>query len=425
MAANIGDRASKSESSITDPWLKELAARVPELSGMLAASPVEQTQRGYLHTLHEICQQPPTWLETAEIAAANERLLRHAVNGSKAGDRAATVVLTGSGSSVYAADCLALPLQGALEVPVVSLSGGQLLTDGRHVLPPGQPRLIVSFARSGNSPESSAVVDLLLDEDPTCRHLVITCNRVGKLATNYRSNPRISTLTLADRTCDRSLVMTSSFTNMVLAGSALGHLGKPAEYRRVVEVLASSAKKLMLSHTGCLAEIARRPFSSAVYLASGASFGAARESALKLVEITGGRVRTFAETYLGLRHGPMAAVHDDTLQVCFLASDPVVRAYELDLIEELNRKNLGHTKVIVGDGIPDEILNEQDLAVNCPGMAEAGDDAAPVLYVLVGQLIAFFRSLHEGLHPDSPSVDGTINRVVEGFHIHRAPQETK
>lgn len=418
MGQELGDNAGKSAISMTDSWLQELSDRVPALDCLLGATPEQQAARGYVHTLHEICQQPLTWLETCDIAVANQGLLMRAVHGSRDEARAEAVVLTGSGSSQYAANCLVLPLQGSLEVPVAGLSGGELLTDGKRALPPGQPCLVVSFARSGNSPESSAAVNLLLEEDSACRHLLVTCNRFGKLATSFAGNPRVTTLPLADRTCDRSLVMTSSFTNMVLAGLSMAYLDRELEYRRIVEVLASTARTLLLSHTEGLAEAARRSFKSAVYLSSGPSSGAAQESALKMVEITGGRVRTFAETYLGLRHGPLAAVHDDTLVVCFLASDPVVRAYEQDLIEELNRKELGMAKVVVGDGIPAELLNPQDLAVECPGMAAAGDDGAPVLHVLAGQLIALFRSLHEGLYPDSPSVNGAISRVVERFHIH-------
>jgi len=425
MSVKLGNEAGQSSRSVTNAWLRELADRVPVLASLLEVPSEQQIARGYGHTLREICQQPLTWLETSEIAVERRELLERAVYGSPDGQRAGALALTGSGSSLSAADCLVLPLQRALQVPVVSLSGGQLLTDGKRVLPPVEPRLLVSFARSGNSPESCGVVDLLLEEDPACRHLVITCNRNGKLAASYTGNPRIATLTLADRTCDRSLMMTSSFTNMVLAGLSLAYLGAPAEYRRVVDALASSARSLLLSNTGCLAELARGSFASAVYLASGANIGAARESALKLLESTGGRVRAFAETYLGLRHGPMAAVHRDTLLVCFLSSDRLVRAYEQDVIEELNSKELGLAKVIVGDDIPEQLLNPQDLAVRCPGMAAAGDDAAPSLHVLVGQLIAFFQCMQQGLRPDSPSVDGVISRVVESFRIHRPVGERK
>jgi tagatose-6-phosphate ketose/aldose isomerase len=405
--------------STADGWLETLAGSVPALASLLTATLEEQAAGGYRHTLHEICQQPLTWPETQDIAAAHQELLIGAVQGARGEARAEAVVLTGSGSSLYAANCLVVPLQDALQVPVVSLSAGELLTGGRRALPPRRPILVVSFARSGNSPESTAVVDSLLEEQPACRHLLITCNRCGKLVTSHAGNPRVASMTLADRTCDRSLVMTSSYTNMVLAGLSLAYLDRWAQYRRVVETLASSARTLLLAHAGGLAQVAHEKFNSAVFLGSGPVFGAATESALKVVEITGGRVPAFAETYLGLRHGPLAAVHDDTLVVCFLSSDPLVRAYERDLIQELNRKAPGSAKVIVGDRIPPELLNRRDRAVECPGLAEAGDDAAAVLHVMVGQLIAFFRSLEEGLHPDSPSVNGAINRVVESFQIHR------
>ena len=60
-----------------------------------------------------------------------------------------------------------------------------------------------------------------------------------------------------------------------------------------------------------------------------------------MLEMTAGEVTTFPETYLGLRHGPMAAVDEGALVVCFLSADPVVRAFEVDLMRELDRKKLG------------------------------------------------------------------------------------
>jgi len=47
-----------------------------------------------------------------------------------------------------------------------------------------------------------------------------------------------------------------------------------------------------------------------------------------------------------------------------------------------------------------------------------GDENAPVLDVILGQLLAFFRCLKEGLKPDSPSAGGVISRVVQEFRLH-------
>jgi tagatose-6-phosphate ketose/aldose isomerase len=155
-----------------------------------------------------------------------------------------------------------------------------------------------------------------------------------------------------------------------------------------------------------------------LFLAGGSRFAGAREAALKMLEMTAGRVTTLCETYLGLRHGPMSYVQDDTLVVCFLSSDPTVRSYEFDLLRELDQKQLGLQKVIVGEDIPTELVRNNDVALECLGLNRVGDENGPVIDVIVGQLLAFFRCLEVGLLPDSPSKDGVINRVVKPFAVH-------
>jgi tagatose-6-phosphate ketose/aldose isomerase len=226
-------------------------------------------------------------------------------------------------------------------------------------------------------------------------------------------------ITLDDATNDRSLVMTSSFTNMVIAGRFLGMLDHPAEYVSLVDGLGRAARGLLADHGDAIARVARLPFTRAIYLASGFRNGAAREAALKMMEMTAGRVFTMPETYLGLRHGPMSAIHPDTLVVCFLSSDPMVRAYECDLIRELTAKGLGAGKVILGENIPADLMSPGDVALECPGMAAAGDRNVTVLDVIAGQLLAFFRCMAEGLRPDSPSDQNVITRVVGGFTLYR------
>jgi tagatose-6-phosphate ketose/aldose isomerase len=330
-----------------------------------------------------------------------------------------TIVFTGSGSSLYAGECLSPALQARLRIPVHAVPAGEVLTHPSGWLPPRGPCLVVSLARSGNSPESCGVVDTLHDGVPECRHLVITCNRSGRLATSYSGDPRVAALVLDDKTCDRSLVMTSSFTNMVLASQLLGFAGDPDGYRRRGETAARLGASLLLRHLDALAEVARSGYRSAVYLGSGCRYGSARESALKMLEMTAGQVTTFPETYLGLRHGPMAALHGEALVVCFLSVDPVVRAFEADLVRELGRKRLGARKVIVGQDVPADLAAADDVVIDVPGLDAVGDDGAPVLDVVVGQLLAFFRCLSIGLRPDMPSDDGVISRVVEHFAIHR------
>jgi tagatose-6-phosphate ketose/aldose isomerase len=129
-------------------------------------------------------------------------------------------------------------------------------------------------------------------------------------------------------------------------------------------------------------------------------------------------VTTACETYLGLRHGPMSAVTGETLIVGFLSTDPGVRAYECDVLRELAQKELGLFRVITGHRVPPELILRSDVAIGYEAVADLGDDNLPVLDVIVGQMLAFFRCLREGLGPDSPSKSGVINRVVQNFALH-------
>jgi tagatose-6-phosphate ketose/aldose isomerase len=382
-------------------------------AALAAAAPEQQRERGYVDTLREILQQPATWQATAALLRepSTQEQLQAALS-----PRPAQVVLTGSGSSIYAGECIAPDLQQALGVPVQAIAAGTLLTHRRSALPPGGG-LLVSIARSGDSPESAGVVDQLLAGAPDWRHLAITCNADGKLATQYRSESRYSTLVLDERTNDRSLVMTSSFTNLVLAGSGLGGRADDAGWQDGVRRLAGCVQRVFEHQSDALAAVAHRNFDQAVYLGSGGALGAAREAALKMLEMTGGRVSTMAETFLGLRHGPMSSLDEDTLVVAFLSPDPAVRAYEYDLLRELGRKQLGRVRVLVGEGIADDVIGAQDVAVDLQGL-QAGDDALPLLAdVAVGQTLAFFRCLALGGKPDAPA-QGVLTRVVESFALH-------
>lgn len=393
-------------------WLEQLAISQPWAAEILSKSPEQQHSAGYFHTLREICQQPITWIKTAEQMIASEAELRDCTQKMQ------TLVLTGSGSSEFAGDCVLPALKRELRIVAEVIGGGTLLTYGADALPPGRPALVVSIARSGDSPESVGAVSRLMDEHHNIRHLVLTCNREGRLADVYREDAGVHVITLDDATNDRSLVMTSSFTNLVLAARSLGLIGSASEYRATCKALSSVATELLRSHFGTIASVASANFRRAVYLGTGPGTGAARESALKMLEMTSGSVATLCDSYLGFRHGPMSFTHEDTLLVCFLSSDPLLRAYESDLLQELSDKELGLFKVIVGEDVPQGLVRSNDVVIECPGLAAIGDDDAPLIHVLVGQLLAFFRCLEEGLHPDLPSKDGVINRVVQSFKLH-------
>ncbi len=393
-------------------WLRALAQRQSKMAALLAKSLEEQHRLGYFHTLREICQQPSTWMQTCELMQRWTPTLRTTMKGIL------SLILTGSGSSEYAGDCVRLPLQRELEIVVQAFGGGAILSHGNTGLPPRRPGLMVSLARSGNSPESVGALSYILKTEPEIRHLVLTCNSEGSLATTFVDDPRVTVITLNETTNDQSLVMTSSFTNLVLGARFLGLFEEPARYRAICEKSSAIACQILEENFDILAQVAKAAFQRAVFLGSGARFAAAREAALKMLEMTAGRVTTLCETYLGLRHGPMSYVHDDCIVVGFLSSDPSLRAYESDLLRELDRKNLGLLKIIIGEEIPRDLIRKDDVAIECAGMKDLGDENSAIIDVLVGQLLAFFCCLEAGFRPDSPSENGIISRVVQSFTLH-------
>ena len=137
-----------------------------------------------------------------------------------------------------------------------------------------------------------------------------------------------------------------------------------------------------------------------------------------MLEMPAGRVTSLYESYLGLRHGPMSYIDSNTLLVCFISSDLTRRGYETDLLRKLSRKSLGLRKLIVGEAIPAGVTGPEDVVVECRGLKQLGDRNAVLVDAVVAQLLAFFRCMQEGLHPDSPSRDNVINRVVQRFPLY-------
>jgi len=362
---------------------------VKSLSELRGAPESEQRERGYHHTLREILQQPDTWPETAAMVSGS---------GISLAREDGPVLLTGSGSSHYVGESLEPLLAKALRRPVRAVPAGTLLTDGPSYVLEGAPGTLVSFARSGDSPESCGVVDRFLERAPAWRQVLVTCNREGALATRYPDRKNVSVVLLPNRTNDRSLVMTSSFTNLWLAGRILGG-GTPD-----TASLGRRAESIFENDVSSISQAGASSFENAVYLGSGARYGAAREAALKMLEMTDGAVPTFAESFLGLRHGPMCALRKTSLLVGFLSTGAPQRSYEEDLLKELADKDVRPRTLLVGRG--------GDVGF------DVEDDDAALLDVVVGQLLGFFRSLALELRPDAPSAKGVISRVVRRFDIH-------
>ena len=388
--------------------VKALAARAPSIQTLTRGiSTADQVSRGYGHTLQEICRQPEAW---QAIASQLRDCVLPSVESSDG------LILIGSGSSHFIGVALAPTLQVNLERPVRAVSAGEILLSPDAYVNSKRCPTIVSFGRSGDSPESIAVADLIFDRWPQCEQIFVTCNPSGRLATAYESAPQIRTVVLGSNVNDQSLVMTSSFTSLWLAGRGLGVRASDSAVPAIASSLAEMGQGLLLDHSERLAELACRSFDRAVFLGSGPRLGAALEAELKMLEMCAGRVTTYAESYLGLRHGPMAGLTNRSLLVAFISTNNRRRAYELDLLNEVQQKELGLCVVYCGSNLPSQIKDSDSrLSIEYGVSSLLGDDDLVAIDVLVGQLLGFFRCLHERLKPDAPSETGVIDRVVPSF----------
>jgi len=232
------------------------------------------------------------------------------------------------------------------------------------------------------------------------------------------ANPQALTIVLDDSVNDRALAMTSSFSNMVVFGQCLAHAGDVARCETIFAQLIQAARNFLPIAADCAAALAKQPFAKACFVGSGPLRAVATESALKVLELTAGQVVTMSESALGLRHGPMAALDQDTLFVCFLSSDPRIQQYERNLLEEIGNKRLVTTRVVVA-GSPSAAMNSLAEHILAPAGSHAlADNYRPAVDVIFGQLLGLFFSLRWNLQPDCPSPNGAISRVVKYIGIH-------
>ncbi len=352
---------------------------------------VDQPQTRGIQTHREILQQPDLWPDTIErVGDCSFRSHLEAV----------PIFLTGAGTSAYAAAAIEAAWPRARAIPSTDLLTG---CDGYF----NDGGALISLARSGDSPESLGVIDRIQSLHPNVTHYAITCNATGGLAQRLGD----SALILDPRTNDRSLVMTSSFSNLVLAGLALKNLD--VLQRAVVRICRRSARIVQRNRRDRGNHRSLEPV-RAVILASRPLAGLAQEACLKILEMTAGRSVAIPETYLGLRHGPMSFLRQDTLVLCWLSNDRVRRRYEEDLLVELRAKKLGRI-VCIGTPLANPKIADTVIAASAP---ELPDELRTPFEIVFAQLLAYHMSLRAGLDPDSPSPDGVITRVVQGVRMH-------
>ena len=369
-------------------------------------------------TIHEIYQQPATWRKTcAQLASCKEELQKFVDQVVKAADF--DIVLTGAGTSEFVGNSLYHALNKKYNFKVKSYASTDIVPNPEDTLSRTKPTLLVNFGRSGNSPESVGSVEAAEVVCENLYHLFVTCNCEGALSKLADVKDNCFALNLTPETHDKSFAMTSSYSNIYLATYLALNLDRLEEITAAVEKICVAGENFLDNQYDVVAKIVNEfDFDRIVYLGNIALKGVAQESALKMLELTAGKVATMYDSQLGFRHGPKSIINDTTLTVAYLSDDAYRRQYELDLIKEMAGQRKGNKIAVVYnkacEGI--EELADYTLQIN------VGCDMENIMlgldFIMFAQTLAVMKSLSMGITPDNPCPTGEVNRVVKGVILY-------
>ena len=369
-------------------------------------------------TLTEIYQQPATWEKTCKQISEHKDEIRKFIDQVITQDDY-DVILTGAGTSEFVGNALFPHLTGLLNYKAKSYGTTDIVATPEAYLSRTKPTLLISFGRSGNSPESVGAVDAAEAVCDNVYHLFVTCNKNGALSKRAAETENCYAINLTDETHDQSFAMTSSFSNMYLATYLCFHLDELDDVISKVKKIAAAGQDFLDNSYGIAQKIVDEyNFGRIVYLGSNTLKGTSQESALKMLELTAGRVVTMYDTPMGFRHGPKSIVDDTTLTVVYLSDDAYTRQYEVDLIKEMSGQRKGNKIVAVMSAKDDEVASLVDYAV-VYGIEGASENVLLGLdYILFAQTLAVLKSLSMGITPDNPCPTGEVNRVVKGVILY-------
>lgn len=369
-------------------------------------------------TVSEIYQQPATWVKTCKQIAENKEELQTFIDQVITCDDF-DVVLTGAGTSEFVGNALFPHLARLLNHKVKSYGTTDIVATPEAYLSRKKPTLLISFGRSGNSPESVGAVDAAESVCENVYHLFITCNKDGALSKHAADTDKCYAINLTDETHDKSFAMTSSYSNMYLAAYLCFHLKELDAVREQVGKMTKAAADFMDHHYDEVRNIVEEfDFQRIVYLGSNTLKGTAQESALKMLELTAGKVVTMYDTPMGFRHGPKSIVDNTTLTVIYLSDDAYTRQYEVDLIKEMSGQRK-ENKIVVVMSKPDEkVAALADYSINYGLEGRMENVLLGLDYITFAQMLAVMKSLSMGITPDNPCPTGEVNRVVKGVTLY-------
>lgn len=368
-------------------------------------------------TTREIYQQPDVWREAFEFYQAKREEIAAFLQEIADKHDYIKVILTGAGTSAYVGDTL-LPyfkeVYDERKWNFNAIATTDIVAKPATYLKKDVATVLVSFARSGNSPESVATVDLAKSLVDELYQVTITCAADGKLALQAHGDDRNLLLLQPAVSNDAGFAMTSSFTSMMLTALLVFDPTEFAVKSERFEVVSSLARKV-LDKVEDVKELVDLDFNRVIYLGAGPFFGLAHEAQLKILELTAGQVATMYESPVGFRHGPKSLINEDTVVLVFGTTTDYTRKYDLDLVREVAGDQIARRVVLLSDQAFG-LENVKEVVLGCGGVLNDIYRVFP--YIVYAQLFALLTSLKVENKPDTPSPTGTVNRVVQGVIIH-------
>ena len=370
--------------------------------------------RGAVHTATEIAGQPELWKEIFNLVVEKRQSLGEFMEPVlKKNDL--RVILTGAGSSAFIGNAIQGIFQSETNKITQAIATTDLVTYPAQFFIKNIPTLLVSFARSGNSPESIETINLANAHCDEVFHLIITCNESGYLIHN--NDHHNSYIFILPKTAnDKGLAMTGSFTSMLLSIMLIAKLSHIDKLETSFQNMVRNANLLLNDYLIGIKSTVKRRYERIIFLGSGPMLGIARECQLKLQELSDGKVICKYDSFLGFRHGPRVVANGRSLIVYLFSNDEHVFQYEKDLATAIETESPELPIVCFGRTISQ--LKNSIINIEFDGLNS--NDFYFIPAALIGQLFGFYESLELGLEPDNPSVSGTINRVVQGVKIYAA-----
>ncbi|CAM4242286.1 tagatose-6-phosphate ketose isomerase [Bacillus manliponensis] len=372
-------------------------------------------------TAKEIAQQPELWRNVYEIIEHHYNEIDQFFTNIFRKHEQVRVIFTGAGTSAFVGDTIApyiKKMTGGKKLHIESVPTTNIVSNPYYYLQKDVPTIMVSFARSGNSPESTAATALGEQIVTDIYHMILTCNKEGELAKKFQQKNNALLLYMPPEANDQGFAMTGSFTSMMLTALLLCTYKDVHGLKTTIMNMVRTGKEIIEKQESAIQKIAEKHFHKIVFLGSGVFEGLARESALKFLELTAGQIPVMFDTPLGFRHGPKSILKKGTVVVLFLSTNAYTRKYDIDLLKEVFAEKERNDIIVVAHQENEDARKYCDTFLCHDGEDVTDDVYVTFFYILYGQILALHKSITLGITPDNPCPSGSVNRVVQGVTIH-------